>query len=73
MAPERFAVVFDSIIQEMPVHLDFDIVAHQDSHVPTLQAPVDSRRYSDLLREIESLSTLPEFPTSGTGDTTLPQ
>jgi hypothetical protein len=49
MARERFAVVFDTIIQEMPVHLDLDIVARHDSRIPALQAPVDPRRYSDLL------------------------
>jgi hypothetical protein len=73
IARERFAVVFDSIIQEIPVHFDFDIVARHDSRIPALQAPVDPRRYSDLLREIESLSALPEFNTSGSGAATFPQ
>jgi hypothetical protein len=68
IARERFAVVFDSIIQEMPVHLDFDIVARQSSRTPSIQAPVGPRKYSDLLREIDALSTLPEYPTIGADD-----
>jgi hypothetical protein len=66
--PERFAVVFDSIIQEMPVHLDFDITGKTSSRVDPIVAPVNPLKYSDIMREVEAI-TSPSIDT-GSGDFT---
>jgi hypothetical protein len=52
----------------MPVHLDFDITGKTSSRVDPIVAPVNPLKYSDIMREVEAI-TSPSIDT-GSGDFT---
>lgn len=66
IARERFAVVFDSIIQEMPIHFDLDITGKASSRIDPITAPINPLKYSDIMKQVEAI-TSPSIDT-GSGD-----